>query len=381
MSKKLLYIVGILLIVAMGVWLSKDKFQPLVQKDTPQSVTYPLPQTRNYEKPIALPKPRTSGGIAVEKAIQERRSRREFSEKPVTLAELSQVLWAGQGITDPKTEHRSAPSAREAYPFTIFVVVRNVAGLQPGLYEYLPKAHALGDLQKPTAGEMLNSAAVQPGARNAPVVFLLAAAYGTAQKTLGESAVESSLLEAGHIGQNMYLQSESLGMAMVVMGGFDPVKVGTAVMLDPAETIVYVIPFGNRAAETSATVKGESVDTEHVFTTEELAKYNGKNGNKAYVAYEGKVYDFSSSEQWKDGEHYGLSAGQDLTGKLGEAPHGSEVVNGYPVVGTYGAATTTKAEASAPTAPDNTMMYVLGGVGLVLLIGIIAFLSRAKKTK
>lgn len=70
-----------------------------------------------------------------------------------------------------------------------------------------------------------------------------------------------------------------------------------------------------------------------VFTPEELAHYNGKNGAKSYTAYEGVVYDVTDSALWKMGEHFGLQAGIDLTDKMKEAPHGAEVLKGFTVVG------------------------------------------------
>ncbi|MEO8580969.1 MAG: cytochrome b5 domain-containing protein [Patescibacteria group bacterium] len=79
------------------------------------------------------------------------------------------------------------------------------------------------------------------------------------------------------------------------------------------------------------------------FTTEELKQFDGKSGHKAYYAYEGKVYDVTGSRLWKEGEHYGLQAGEDLTGKMTSAPHGTEVFAGFEVMGTYGAMPTTSA--------------------------------------
>ena len=68
------------------------------------------------------------------------------------------------------------------------------------------------------------------------------------------------------------------------------------------------------------------------YTLEELAEYNGTNG-KAYVAYQGKVYDVSNSTLWTGGKHKGHNAGKDLTEEMNKAPHGSEILNGFPVVG------------------------------------------------
>jgi predicted heme/steroid binding protein len=69
------------------------------------------------------------------------------------------------------------------------------------------------------------------------------------------------------------------------------------------------------------------------FTLKELAAFDGKDGRPAYAAYEGLIYDFSSSPLFKEGEHYQHLAGQDLTGALAGAPHGTEVFAAFPVVG------------------------------------------------
>ncbi len=72
------------------------------------------------------------------------------------------------------------------------------------------------------------------------------------------------------------------------------------------------------------------------FTKEELSQYNGKDGAKAYVAYNGKVYDVTDSMFWDAGDHQGMhEAGQDLTESLeDEAPHDTDVMDECPIVGT-----------------------------------------------
>jgi predicted heme/steroid binding protein len=70
------------------------------------------------------------------------------------------------------------------------------------------------------------------------------------------------------------------------------------------------------------------------FTREELARYNGKNGTPAYVAYKGKVYDVSGSFLWQNGRHQVLhNAGEDLTGSLEQAPHSVEMPERFAVIG------------------------------------------------
>ncbi|MGQ9609547.1 MAG: cytochrome b5 domain-containing protein [bacterium] len=70
------------------------------------------------------------------------------------------------------------------------------------------------------------------------------------------------------------------------------------------------------------------------FTLDELAKYNGKDGNPIYVAYKGKVYDLSESELWEEGDHQGLhEAGKDLTKDMEDAPHDPDELERFPIVG------------------------------------------------
>ena len=70
------------------------------------------------------------------------------------------------------------------------------------------------------------------------------------------------------------------------------------------------------------------------FTLEELAKYDGKDGNPAYIAYKGKVYDVSESWLWDDGDHQGLhEAGKDLTEEIDDAPHDENSIMDMPLVG------------------------------------------------
>lgn len=218
-------------------------------------VQYQLPAMRAVSEVIELPEPSLTGAMSVEEAIQNRRSRRTYSEEPVSMEELSQILWSAQGITDEETGHRTAPSAKGSYPYSLYVVVRNVNGLDEGLYLYDPEDHTLGDLGLANAGDLLISAGVQENSQTAPVVIAMAAVYAKTQEKFPDSdPVPNTLLEGGHIGENIYLQVEALGMATVVTGGFNSVAVGDAIGLDKNESIVYLVPFGH---------VGEAVEEAH----------------------------------------------------------------------------------------------------------------------
>lgn len=212
----------------------------------PEMTQYQKPTMKPIREVIELPEPRLDSQVSLEESIQNRRSRRFYSEEPVTQQELSQILWSAQGETD-ESGHRAAPSARSAYPFSLYVVIRNVVDIAPGLYLYNPSNHTLGNLGLANAGELLIGAGVQDNSQKAPVVITLAAAPA-AMLAVSPSAdpMPSIYLEGGHIGQNVYLQVESLQMATVVSGGFDKMAVAQALGLDTAnEVVVYLIPFGH----------------------------------------------------------------------------------------------------------------------------------------
>ena len=70
------------------------------------------------------------------------------------------------------------------------------------------------------------------------------------------------------------------------------------------------------------------------FTLDELSQYDGKNGNDAYVAVDGIVYDVTNAAKWQNGSHYGVQAGTDCTTAISRSPHGTSVLDGLPIVGT-----------------------------------------------
>lgn len=265
MSRNSLSLLSLLLLgvttVAAVLFINEKQMQTSSQtSDTEQTavvmeqVKYELPEMKAVREVIELPEPDVSGDVSLEEAIQNRRSRRAFSEEPVTMQELSQVLWAAQGITEDETGHRAAPSARGAYPFSLYVVVRNVETLDDGLYLYDPTEHTLGDLGLANAGERLTDAGVQPNSQQAPVVIALSAAFAKMQTVFPDSDPKpNSYLEAGHIGQNIYLQVEALEMATVVTGGFNKQAVAAALELDAQnEEVVYLVPFGHIGEEPEA---------------------------------------------------------------------------------------------------------------------------------
>ncbi len=178
-----------------------------------------LPEATRAE--IALPAPSRDGGIPVETAIEGRRSVRTFTDDSVTLEQLSQLLWAAQGITDRKGSWRSAPSAGATYPMEIFVVAGRVEGLDPGVYWYVPSSHTLNLLSAgDRRAELSEGALSQSSVLDAPLSLVIAGVYERTTEKYGERGVRYVHIEVGAVAENVYLQAESLGLGTGFVGAF-----------------------------------------------------------------------------------------------------------------------------------------------------------------
>lgn len=111
-------------------------------------------KTAGLTRKVILPPPAYTGGTSLEAALAKRYSVRRFSDRPLPLAALAQILWAAQGITTDAVTGatRTAPSAGATYPLEIYLVAGNVADLPPGLYHYHPKEHSLTPLVPANTG-------------------------------------------------------------------------------------------------------------------------------------------------------------------------------------------------------------------------------------
>jgi SagB-type dehydrogenase family enzyme len=202
---------------------------------------------------IALPEPDTDGETAVEEAIALRRSRREYSDEPLTLSELGQLLWAAQGTTRSRVgtvDLRAAPSAGATYPLTITVAVDDggVAGLDSGVYRYVPEDHTLERRGSESIHARLEDAALeQSWVGAAPVDLVVSAIDERTTDRYGERGRSRYVpMEAGHVGENIYLQAEALDLATVVVGAFRDEDVRTLIDLSGEHRPLYVIPVGHR---------------------------------------------------------------------------------------------------------------------------------------
>jgi SagB-type dehydrogenase family enzyme len=178
--------------------------------------------------------------VALEEALGSRRSVREYGDQPLTTAELGQLLWAAQGITNERG-FRTAPSAGALYPLEIYLLTPE------GVFHYEPQHHRLGLVSQDDARPALHQAALkQEQVLRAPAVFVLAAVYArTAQKYGQERSPRYVHLEAGHAAQNLLLQATALGLGAVPIGAFHDQEVQKALSLPADHQPLYLIPVGH----------------------------------------------------------------------------------------------------------------------------------------
>ena len=189
---------------------------------------------------IKLPAAKYDGAVSVEKALLERRSIRAYKEEPLALSDVSQILWAAQGITDSKTGHRTAPSARALYLLEVYLISGNVTGLPMGLYQYQPQGHELLKVAEGDFKTKLFQGVGQAPIKNAPAVLVIS---GMSERSTNPN---SMYLEAGHVAQNVYLQAVPLKLGTVVMGGFKGEEVRKALNISAKEEAIYIMPIGKK---------------------------------------------------------------------------------------------------------------------------------------
>jgi SagB-type dehydrogenase family enzyme len=191
-------------------------------------------------KIVKLPVPEQKGKMSVEEAVARRRSVREFTRESLTERELSQLLWAAQGITHPGGL-RAAPSAGALYPLEIYVAT---AG---GFYHYEPRPHRLIPLSDRDLRAALCGAALgQEAITQAPAVFVMAAVYERTSRKYGAARAPRYVhLEAGHAAENLLLEAVALGLGGVTIGAFEDAGVQNTLALPPDCRPLYLVPVGH----------------------------------------------------------------------------------------------------------------------------------------
>lgn len=185
-----------------------------------------------------LPEPRLDSNYSFERAVLTRRSVRDYTSEPLTLEEVSQLLWAGQGLTSG--ELRAAPSAGALYPFELYIASDR------GVHHYKPADHSIELLNEGDVRSELGVAALhQDHVTNAAAVIILSAVYDRITGKYGNRGVMYAHIEAGHITQNILLQATVLGLGACPVGAFNPNEFSKIMGLPSNEEVVYIITVGH----------------------------------------------------------------------------------------------------------------------------------------
>ncbi len=213
-----------------------------------------FPENRPAGAAIALPAPRFEGPVSVEAAIEGRRSIREYAAKPLTLAEVSQLLWAAYGITQPMPNapafvrggFRAAPSAGARYPLDLYLVAFDVEGLPAGVYWYKSETHELVRMREGDTRKELSAAAFdQPMFATAAAAIVYSAVYERNTSKYGERGrARYVCADLGHSAENVYLQAFALKIGTVAVGAFSDLQVKKAAGMTRAEEPLYIMPLG-----------------------------------------------------------------------------------------------------------------------------------------
>lgn len=192
-------------------------------------------------KEIQLPQPKTKGTLSLEETIAKRRSVRDFSAKDLTQEQVSQLLWAAQGITSKTAgaNLRAAPSAGALYPIEIYLLSKD------GLFHYLPEGHKLETLSDKDLRKDLSVACLgQASVREASVDIVICGVASRITDKYGERGIKYMHIEAGHIAQNIHLEAVALALGSVPVGAFDDEKVDSLLGLAQGYSAIYIIPVG-----------------------------------------------------------------------------------------------------------------------------------------
>jgi len=198
-------------------------------------------------EPIDLPRPATSGRMSLETALNNRRTRRDFTDSGLTLRQVSQMLWSVQGVT-VDWGGRTAPTFKSVYPLSIYLAAFRVDGLDQGIYKYLPgERGALHQIAQVRSGDFqadLAKAIAQNSVSLVPAIIFITGDFEKMAKAYEGIRMDNNVyLEAGHAAQNAFLQAESLGLGMVPIANLNQ-SVSDILELASNETLIYALPFG-----------------------------------------------------------------------------------------------------------------------------------------
>ncbi len=236
-----------------GPW---DEWQKLAT-DQRQGIPVPPPQKPHADDAplidLVAPEDLTVGRLPLIEAIRRRRSHRAFTPEPLTLEELSFLLWATQGISRViegggrvVRTLRTVPSGGARHPFETYLLVNRVAGLEPGLYRYLPLEHKLVLLSAAAdLVDKVHAASRDQFVKESAVTFIWTAIPYRTEWRYSMLSPKIIAQDSGHLCQNLYLASEAIGAGTCAIGAYDQAKIDPILGVDGEEEFtIYMAPVG-----------------------------------------------------------------------------------------------------------------------------------------
>ncbi len=238
-------------------WEKTPDIVPDQQKEVPPPpLQKPCPE-ENTLIDLIPPKEFSIGNVPLINAINNRKSRRGYTNDPFTIEELSFLLWVTQGVREIDvdrrhgsvgTTKRTVPSGGSRHPYETYLVINRVNGIQPGIYRYLAIEHklcmiSLTNLNLPE--KMIECCHDQKFAGRAAVVFIWAVIPYRIEWRYSIAAHKGIAIEAGHICQNLYLACEAIGAGTCAIAAYDQKKIDLIIGVDGKEEFtVYIAPVG-----------------------------------------------------------------------------------------------------------------------------------------
>ena len=213
---------------------------PALQKPVPQGTTV-----------VSLPNPKADGlgALSLTEAIARRRTERQYADSPLSLGELSFLLWATQGVHEVVREgtatRRTVPSGGARHPFETYLYVDRVSSLEVGLYRYLAIDHQLALIATATDLDARIDAGINNQKRGAAVVFVWSAIPYRTEWRYGFLSHKLIALDAGHVCQNLYLAATAIGAGVCAIDAYDQTKIDAAIGVDSRDELtVYCATVG-----------------------------------------------------------------------------------------------------------------------------------------
>lgn len=204
----------------------------------PQYKTYPGAET------VALPEPDVTQGLQTDEAILQRRSTRAYAGRPLTVEQLSRVLMLTAGMTRPG--RRSHPSSGALYPIEVYPVIHHVDGLASGVYHYGMGDHSLARLRSGDfRAAVVRQGLMQDFLGEANAVLYLSVILQRMRFKYQDRSYRYGLLEAGHLGQNVYLAATAMGLGACAVGAFLDDDSNRMLGVDGREeAVIYILALG-----------------------------------------------------------------------------------------------------------------------------------------